>query len=67
MSDMPERLNILKIIENNDGTTTLNFEITEEFQEWFLKEYSLDAFCNEKFSEFIREKISNSTKGKEEL
>jgi hypothetical protein len=61
MSDMPEKLKIIEAVDNKDGTTTLNFEITEEFQRWFLKEYSLDKFCNEQFAKFIKEKISNNT------
>ena len=57
-----DQLKIINTVHNEDGTTTLSFEIDEDFVAWFNREHSLESFCNEKFSEFIKNLISNPEK-----
>tara|TARA_Y100000310_G_scaffold318825_1_gene373325 strand:+ start:895 stop:1149 length:255 start_codon:yes stop_codon:yes gene_type:complete len=53
-------LKIASIIENDDGTSTLSFNLDDEFIEWFKKDQGLKRFSHKRFSKFINEAIKNS-------
>ena len=54
-------IKILNIIENDDGTSTLSFDLNDEFIEWFKKNQGLKRFSHKRFEKFIIEAIKNST------
>ena len=54
------RLKISEINHNNDGTSTVNFELTEDFVEWFNQKEGDVDFSHEKFSKFISEVIRSN-------
>lgn len=58
-------LKIANIIENDDGTSTLSFDLDDEFVEWFKKDQGLKRFSHKRFSKFINEAIKNSLKDKD--
>jgi len=60
------RLKISSIVENNDGTSTLNFDLDDEFIEWFKKREGLKRFSHKRFQKVIAEAIRNCTKQDEE-
>ena len=62
MSNTPEGLKILSAINNEDGTTTLEFEIDNSFKDWFLKEKGIESFCHIEFQKFIKDQLSNDKK-----
>jgi len=53
------RLKILSITDNENGTSTLNFELDDDFIEWFKKKEGLKRFSHKRFSKFIKEAIAN--------
>jgi len=55
------RLKISKIIENDNGTSTLHFDLDEDFIEWFKKHEGLKRFSHKRFSKFIKESLKNNT------
>ena len=56
------RLKISNIIENTDGTSTMYFDLNDEFIEWFKEKEGLKRFSHKRFSKFVKEAISNSVK-----
>ncbi|MAG26859.1 hypothetical protein CMI47_15065 [Candidatus Pacearchaeota archaeon] len=56
------RLKISNIIENTDGTSTMHFDLNDEFIEWFKEKEGLKRFSHKRFSKFINEAISNCAK-----
>ena len=58
-------LKIEKIVDNKDGTSTLMFDLDDEFIEWFKKNQGLKRFSHKRFSKFINEAIKNSQEGKD--
>jgi hypothetical protein len=56
------RLKISSIVENNDGTSTLIFDLDDEFIEWFKKREGLKRFSHKRFQKVIAEAIGNYAK-----
>lgn len=61
-----KRLKISKLSHNNDGTTTLIFDLDSEFVEWFKKKEGLKRFSHKRFQEFISNSIKNFSKAPDE-
>jgi len=55
------KLKILSIEDNEDGTSTLNFDLDDDFIEWFKDTQGLKRFSHKRFQKFIREAISNTS------
>lgn len=55
------KLKISEISHNEDGTSTLNFELTDDFIEWFNQREGEVDFSHEKFSKFITEVIRSNS------
>tara|TARA_B100001027_G_C16020315_1_gene220836 strand:+ start:133 stop:357 length:225 start_codon:yes stop_codon:yes gene_type:complete len=53
------RLVISKIIDNNNGTSTLHFDLDDEFIEWFKKREGLKRFSHKRFQKFISDSLSS--------
>ena len=60
------RLKISSIVENDDGTSTLNFDLDDEFIEWFKKREGLKRFSHKRFQKVIAEAIRNCAKREDE-
>ena len=56
------RLKISTIVDNTDGTSTIHFDLDDEFIEWFKEKEGLKRFSHKRFSNFIKEAISNLSK-----
>jgi len=56
------RLKISSIVENDDGTSTLNFDLDDEFIEWFKKREGLKRFSHKRFQKVIGEAIKNAVR-----
>ena len=58
-SDKATRLKITAITDNGDGTTTLNFDLNDDFIEWFKEKEGLKRFSHKRFEKFIKESLKN--------
>lgn len=54
-------LKISKVIDNQDGTSVLNFDLTDDFIDWFNERQGDVDFSHEKFSTFISEVIKSGS------
>ena len=55
------RLKISKVIDNKNGTSTLHFDLDDEFIAWFKKREGLKRFSHKRFQKFISSALSGST------
>ena len=58
-SDKTTRLKIKTITDNGNGTTTLNFDLNDDFIEWFKEKEGLKRFSHKRFEKFIKESLKN--------
>ena len=58
-TELIKRLKILSITHNEDGTSTLNFDLDDDFIEWFKEKEGLKRFSHKRFSKFIKEAMLN--------
>ena len=56
-TELIARLKISDIIDNEDGTSTLYFDLDDEFVEWFKKKEGLKRFSHKRFSTFVVEAL----------
>jgi len=56
-TELIARLKISDIIDNEDGTSTLHFDLDDEFIEWFKKKEGLKRFSHKRFSSFVAEAL----------
>tara|TARA_A200000159_G_C7331601_1_gene343205 strand:- start:263 stop:490 length:228 start_codon:yes stop_codon:yes gene_type:complete len=52
------RLKISKVINNENGTSTLHFDLDDDFIEWFKKREGLKRFSHRRFEKFIQSTLS---------
>jgi len=52
-----QRLEITDVIDNPDGTSTLVFELEDEFREWFKKSFGLKRWSDKRFEKVFLEAI----------
>jgi len=57
-----KRLKITDIKHNDDGTTTLIFDLDDDFINWFKEREGLKRFSHKRFNLFVQEAISNHLK-----
>ena len=55
------RLKISKITDNENGTSTLHFDLDEDFVEWFKKREGLKRFSHKRFQKFVSKALSGKT------
>lgn len=55
------RLKISKIIDNKNGTSTLHFDLDQDFIDWFKKKEGLKRFSHKRFQKFVASALSGST------
>ena len=46
-------LKISSIEDNENGTSTVNFELSKDFIEWFKKDQGLSRFSHKRFNSFM--------------
>ena len=52
-----QRLEITDVIDNPDGTSTLVFELEDEFKEWFKKSFGLKRWSDKRFEKELIESL----------
>ena len=55
------RLKISKITDNENGTSTLHFDLDDDFISWFKQKEGLKRFSQKRFQKFIKETLSGDT------
>ena len=55
------RLKISKITDNENGTSTLHFDLDEDFVEWFKEREGLKRFSHKRFQKFVSSTLSGKT------
>jgi hypothetical protein len=55
------RLKISKVVDNENGTSTLHFDLDEDFVEWFKKREGLKRFSHKRFQKFVSSTLSGKT------
>jgi len=55
-------LKVNKITENEDGTAEMDFEVDDEFMEWFKKKEGLKRWSQKRFEKFVFEALSAAAK-----
>ena len=46
-------IKVLDIIDNEDGTGTVIFEVDDDFKEWFKKDQNLKKWSNKRFEKWV--------------
>jgi len=54
-----KRLKIASITHNEDGTSTIIFNLDDDFIEWFKEKEGLKRFSHKRFSKFVTESMKN--------
>ena len=52
-----QKLEVVEIIDNPDGTAELVFELDDEFREWFKKSFGLKRWSDKRFQKVFIEAI----------
>jgi len=55
------RLKISKIVDNENGTSTLHFDLDKDFVEWFKKREGLKRFSHKRFQKFVSSTLAGKT------
>ncbi len=55
------RLKISKIIDNENGTSTLHFDLDKDFVEWFKEREGLKRFSHKRFQKFVSSTLTGKT------
>jgi hypothetical protein len=55
------RLKISKIVDNENGTSTLHFDLDKDFIDWFKKREGLKRFSHRRFQKFISHTLSGDS------
>jgi hypothetical protein len=55
------RLKISKIIDNENGTSTLHFDLDKDFVEWFKEREGLKRFSHKRFQKFVSKTLAGKT------
>jgi len=53
-------LKVNKIIENEDGSAEMDFEVDDEFVEWFKKKEGLKRWSQRRFEKFVLEVLKGA-------
>ena len=53
-------LKILEIKENEDGTSEMVLDLSDEFQEWFKKEQGLKRWSNKRFQTWLEQALTKN-------
>lgn len=56
---MSYTLKVLDVIDNEDGSATVQLEIQDDFKTWFCEHYKLDEFNQEVFQKWVIESIEH--------
>ena len=56
MKDFPQ-IQISEVIENDDGTSTLKMNVSDEFKDWFKKEQNLKRWSEKRFTKWFTESL----------
>lgn len=62
-TDHIARLKISKIIDNKNGTSTLHFDLDDDFISWFKEKEGLKRFSHKRFEKFVLNTLSKKESG----
>ena len=51
------KLKVLEVSENEDGTATINVEMSEEFMKWFKEREGLKRWSDKRFNKFFTKNL----------
>ena len=51
------KLKVLEVSENEDGTATINVEMSEEFMKWFKEREGLKRWSDNRFNKFFTKNL----------
>ena len=54
----PHDIAISKITENEDGSATINLELSDEFKDWFKKEQGLKRWSHKRFEKWFHKNLA---------
>jgi len=54
-----QKLEVIEITDNPDGTAEIVFELEDEFKEWFKKSFGLKRWSDKKFQKVLLEAIGD--------
>lgn len=57
------RLRISRITDNQNGTSTLHFDLDEDFISWFKEREGLKRFSHKRFEKFVQKTLSGKEDG----
>lgn len=66
MSDDTFGVEILDIVDNDDGSCTLKLELPNGLTQAFMEEFGLEVFSEEKFNEFFVKAITEYLDAREQ-
>ena len=52
-------LQVIDVVDNPDGTATINFDVSDEFIAWFKKDQGLKRWSQKRFQKWAIEGIEN--------
>jgi len=61
-SKFPDKfsIDVLEVIDNPDGTATLNLDVSDEFVAWFKEDQSLKRWSRPRFEKWIIKCLENA-------
>ena len=57
-------LKVLEVIDNPDGTCTIHFDVSEDFQTNLVREMGWPEWSQERFEKLVLEALENAVKDK---
>jgi hypothetical protein len=55
---------VLNVVDNADGTCTIEFDVSEEFKKSFKEAHGLKRFSQKKFQQFVLDALDHYMKEK---
>jgi len=61
-SNFPSKfsIDVLEVIDNPDGTATLNLDVSDEFVAWFKEDQDLKRWSQKRFEKWVIEGLENA-------
>jgi hypothetical protein len=57
-------LKVLEVVDNPDGTCTIHFDVSEDFQANLVREMGWPEWSQERFEKLVLEALENAVKNK---
>jgi len=57
-------IKVLEVVDNPDGTSTIHFDVSEDFQANLVREMGWPEWSQERFEKLVLEALENAVKDK---